>query len=385
MGIGFSQLSRRHEAPLGRLTIDACRTAIADAGLEPADIDGLATYPDQPFRGAGNREGEDLVPVSFVVDHLELAPDIQWYAQVSGGMIPAALIEATHALIAGACDYALLWRALHRPQGTYGAWRSDEAIGDSQFTAPYGFTSPFQLHAATYQRYMHSYGATREQMATLVTNSRANAQLNEAAFFHGTPMSTDDYMAARMISEPICLFDCDIPIEGCAALVLTTAERARDLPNPPAYIAGYGQHTSPRPRLLVHTLDDYMQCGSSTTDKMWARSGLGPQDVDVAQLYDGFSPSTYYWLEAAGFCPQGEAARFVQDGRIALDGELPVNTFGGSLSEGRLHGMGHLAEAVRQVAGRAGPRQIAGAEVAIAIDGSPLIRGGGVVFTREPR
>jgi acetyl-CoA acetyltransferase len=116
---------------------------------------------------------------------------------------------------------------------------------------------------------------------------------------------------------------------------------------------------------------------------MWRRAGLGPEDVDVAQLYDGFSPSTYYWLEAAGFCPEGEAARFVQDGRIALGGELPVNTFGGSLSEGRLHGMGHIAEAVRQVTGRAGPRQVGGAEVAIALDGSPLMRGSGVVFTSE--
>lgn len=384
VGVGFSEITRSPSVSLGRLAIDASLAAIADAGLRPEDIDGLATYPDQPFRGAGNREGEDLVPVSFLVNYLRLAPDIRWYSQVSAGLVASVLIEASNALIAGACDYVLIWRAMHRPQGTYGAWKSDVAAGDSQFVAPYGFTSPFQVHAAAYQRYMHRYGGTREHMATLVTNSRANAQRNEHAFFYGTPMSVDDYMSARMISDPICLFDCDIPVEGCAALVMTTAERARDLAGPAAYIAGYGQHTSRRPQMLVHTVDDYMECGSSLAGKIWERSGLGPSDVDVAQLYDGFSPSTYYWLEAAGFCPEGEAFRFVQDGRIALDGELPLNTFGGSLSEGRLHGMGHLAEAYRQVTGRAGERQVPGADVCLAIDGSPLLRGAGIVVTREP-
>ena len=382
-GIGFSQLTRTHERPLGQLAIEACRAAIADAGIEPSQIDGLATHPDQPFRGAGNRPGEDLVPAGFLIDHLKLGPEIEWYAQVSAGLIPSAIIEALNALLAGACTYALVWRAMHRPAGTYGAWSEPVAGGDSQFSAPYGYTSPFQLHAVAYQRYMHRFGATREDMASLVTNSRANAQRNESAFFHGTPMSVDDYLAARMISEPICLFDCDIPVEGCAALVLTTAERARDLPRPPAYVAAWGQHTAARPTYVNYMLDDYMACGASTAGKLWWRSGLGPGDVDTAQLYDGFSPSTYYWLEAAGFCPEGEAHRFVQDGRVALDGELPVNTFGGSLSEGRLHGMGHIAEAARQASGRAGPRQVEGAEVSIALDGSPLLRGGGLLFTRE--
>ena len=383
-GIGFSQLTRTHERPLGQLAIEACRAAIADAGIEPSQIDGLATHPDQPFRGAGQppRRGPrarglpDRPPRHRNGDRVVRAG--------LGRADSGAIIEALNALLAGACTYALVWRAMHRPAGAYGAWREPVAGGDSQFSAPYGYTSPFQLHAVAYQRYMHRFGATREDMAALVTNSRANAQRNESAFFYGTPMSVDDYLAARMISEPICLFDCDIPVEGCAALVLTTAERARDLPRPPAYVAAWGQHTAPRPTYVNYMLDDYMACGASTAGKLWSRSGLGPGDVDAAQLYDGFSPSTYYWLEAAGFCPEGEAHRFVQDGRVALDGELPVNTFGGSLSEGRLHGMGHIAEAARQASGRAGPRQVEGAEVSIALDGSPLLRGGGLLFTREP-
>lgn len=383
VGVGFSRLTRRPETPLGRTTLDACLAAIEDAGLAPSDVDGLATYPDQPFLGAGSRDGEDLVSAVYGLNHLPLAQDVRWYAQISDGMIPSALIEASHALIAGACRYVLVWRAMHRPQGAYGAWRGRRAAGDSQFTAPYGFTSPFQLHAAAYRRYLHRFGATREHMATLVTNSRANANRNPHAYFRDTSMSREDYLAARMISDPICLFDCDIPVEGAVALLLTTAERARDLRRPPAYIAGYGQHTAARLPLTVYMLDDYMACGGSTANKIWDRSGLGPGDVDVAELYDGFSPSVYYWLEAAGFCAEGEAFAFVQDGRIALDGALPLNTHGGSLSEGRLHGMGHLAEAVLQVQGRAADRQVE-ANVALAIAGSPLLRGSGMIFTRDP-
>jgi len=384
VGVGFSELTRNTETSLGRLALDACHAAIADAGLRTVAIDGVCTYPDQPFQGAGSRDGVDLISAVYVINHMNLAPEIGWYAQISNGMIPSTLVEGCNALLAGVCNYVLVWRALHQPKGAYGAWRATTAAGDSQFTAPYGFANVFQVHAAAYRRYMEEYGATREQMATLVTNSRHNANLNEKAYFYRTPMTREDYLNARMIADPLCLFDCDIPVEGCAALVLTTAERAQDLRHPPAYIAGYGQHTARRPTLPVYMLDDYMACGASTANKMWQRAGLGPADVNVAQLYDGFSPSTYYWLEAAGFCPRGEAARFVQGGRIALSGELPVNTFGGSLSEGRLHGMGHLAEAVYQVTGRAGPRQAPGANVAVAIDGSPLLRGAGIVFTSAP-
>jgi acetyl-CoA acetyltransferase len=235
-----------------------------------------------------------------------------------------------------------------------------------------------------WQRYMHLYGATREHLGTFVTNSRRNANLNPRAYFYTTPMSSGDYLSARKIAEPLCLFDCDIPVEGCVALVLTTAERARDLRNSPAYVAGYGQNTSSRRTLFHYSQDDYMECGGSLAKKLWASSGLGPQDMSAAQLYDGFSPSTIYWLEAAGFCPQGEAYAFIQDGRIALEGELPVNTFGGSLSEGRLHGMGHIAEAVLQVTNRADKRLVPNAHASCAIDGSPMLRGSGLVVTKEP-
>ncbi len=360
VGTGYSEITRRPQKPLGLLAVDACRAALDDAGLKPAQID--------------------------LVNHLPLAPDIRWYAQIETGMIASPIIEAANALVAGACDYVLIWRAMHRPgpRASGAGGGAPRASGDAQFMAPWGCNTIIQWHALAWQRYMHRYGATREALAALALNSRRNANLNSRAFFYSDPMSREDYFNSRWIAEPLCLYDCDVPIDGCVALIVTTAERARDLNNPPAYIAGWGQNTARRRTLLHYALDDYMACGGSLARKLWASAGLGPADMAAAELYDGFNPSTLYWLEAAGFCKQGEGGSFVQNGRIALEGELPVNTFGGSLSEGRMHGMGHIAEAVRQVTGRAEKRQLAHAGAVCAIDGSPMLRGSGLVVTSSP-
>lgn len=322
VGCGVSEIVRTDPKPLGALALDACRAALADANLAVDEVDGLATYPDQPFHGAARQDGVDLVTVSYLLDHLRPAGDVAWYAQVSDGMVASAVIEAVNALLAGACRYVLVWRAMRRPPGSYGAWTEDRVGGDQQFTAPYGFTSIVASHAVAYRRYLHRYGARREAMATLAVTSRANARLNPQAIFRDRELTEVDYLGARTIADPLCLYDCDVPVQGCAALVLTTTERARDLVPRPALVASYAQQTirrAPLPQPL-YTLDDHVTLGRSTTDALWSRAGIGPADVDVAQLYDGFSPSVYYWLEAAGFCPEGEAHRFVQEGRIARTG-----------------------------------------------------------------
>jgi acetyl-CoA acetyltransferase len=384
VGVGFSRIARKSDAGLGRLAFDAAHAALEDAGLPPTAVDGLATYPDPPFYGAGRRDGADLVSVEYFLRHFPVAAEIRWYAQLEQGLVASAIIEAANAIISGLATTVLVWRAMHNPAGTYTRVAARSAAGDAQFSLPYGQAAIYQWHAMAYRRYLHLAGAKREAMATLAVNQRRNANLNESAVFRGVPLSAEDYLAARYIAEPLCLFDCDVPVEGCAALVLTGAERGRDLRNRPAYIASCAQNTSGRRQLISYILDDYMACGATVAGQLWRDAGLGPRDMQAAQLYDGFSPSVYYWLEAAGFCRQGEAHAFIQDGRIAIGGELPVNTFGGSLSEGRLHGMGHLAEAVRQVSGRAGPRQVADCAAACALDGSPLLRGAGIVFTAEP-
>ena len=232
VGIGYSDITRRPQKPLGLLAVDACRAAITDAGLEPRQIDGLTTYPESPFAGAGSRDGEDVVSVIWIINHLPLAPDIRWYAQIETGMIASPIIEAIHAIMAGACDYVLVWRALHRPGPRGPARRAAAARPRRRRRAVHGALrrkSIIQWHALAWQRYMHRYGATREALAALALNSRRNANLNPRAFFYNQPMSRDDYFNSRWIAEPMCLFDCDVPVDGCVAIILTRAERACDL------------------------------------------------------------------------------------------------------------------------------------------------------------
>ncbi len=382
-GVGFSPIERGTDKPLGPFAEAAIANALADCGLRAQDIDGLSTYPEPASPGAARREGEDMVGPEYVLANCRTGA-VRWYASLNGGMVTAAIVEAALALLGGACNYALVWRAMHHAKQGHGPRQPAAATGDNQFTAPYGCASGLQWHALAYRRYMERYGATREQMAALILNSRHNATLNGNTFFHDKPLTFDQYMAARMISDPLCLLDCDIPVQACVALVMTTAERARDLRQRPAYLAGFALNATRRPPILHYSLFDYFESGRATSAKLWESAGLGPGDMSCAMLYDGFAPSTMYWLEAAGFCPRGEAFSFVQDGRIAINGELPVNTFGGSLSQGRLHGMGHAAEAVLQASGRAGRRQVHDSGAVCVLTGSPMFRGAGLVVTSAP-
>ncbi|GAY12158.1 hypothetical protein [Pseudonocardia sp. N23] len=380
-GVGFSAVERRTSTPLGRFADDAAAAAIADAGLTPDAVDGLATYPTPPFEGAVARSGEDMVDV----EHFLQAPwarDVGWYSQAGEGMVTTSVRDAVHALAAGACTTALVWRAMYVPPGTYGT-HSTAAAGDAAFAAPYGCAGAIPWHALAYRRYLELSGGRREAMAALVVGSRNNANRNPHAVFAGRTMTEQDYLGARMIADPLCLFDCDVPVTAAIALVLTTAERAHDLPRPPVFVAAAAQQTTRREHRLHYTMGDHVAAGTPLVDDLWRQSGLGVGDVGVAQLYDGFAPSVLYWLEAAGFCGRGEALDFVQDGRIAVDGALPVNTGGGSLSQGRMHGMGHLAEAVLQLRRDAGARQVADPRAALVLVGSPMLRGGGVLLTTE--
>lgn len=382
-GIGFSPIERRTHRPLGSFALAAAEAAIDDCGLAIGDIDGLATYPTAPFLGAVNRDGEDTITVEFFLSQPRLS-NIRWYSQAGEGLVVTAIRDAVNALLSGACKYALVWRAMYVPPGTYGQARSRDAIGDEQFRAPYGCVSPIQWHALAYRNYLETHGLKREAMAALALSSRQNANRNEHAIFGDRPLSRDEYLASRMISDPLCLYDCDVPVTACVAMVLTTGDRARALRHAPAYVAAIGQQTANRSHIISYTIHDHIESGKPLADRLWSDSGYGPADMAAAELYDGFAPSTLYWLEAAGFCGRGEALAYIQDGRIALDGEMPVNTFGGSLSQGRLHGMGHVAEAVLQLSGRAGGRQIKDAGAIAIFDGSPMLRGSGMILTRHP-
>ena len=239
-GVGFSKVSRTADVPLAVHALTAVKEAVADSGLAMSDIDGLATYPELPATGHAEVDGISVVSVNCMMAMLKL-PDLAWHIQVGTVNIGGAVQQAVNALLAGMCNYAVVWRAMHNPRGTYQNLPSGMAAGATQFTAPYGFGGPGQGMAVAYTRWLERHNQNREKMATLALTQRRHTQHNPHAYFYGTELSREDYLASRMVAYPFCLFDCDIPVQGAVAIVLTTADRACDLKPTPAYLAGYGQ------------------------------------------------------------------------------------------------------------------------------------------------
>jgi acetyl-CoA acetyltransferase len=382
-GAGRSAVGRN----LGRepldLGIDGALAAIADAGLRPADIDGLALFvPDQGSVG-----------VAELQDALGL--EVDWYiACASGGSSQlAAVWAAIHAVAAGQATHVL---ALHAStEGTVrarlgsggslpGSARAmPERISDERaFWLPFGAPSAANIIAMYAQRHFHEFGTTREQMGQIALVQRENAGRNPDAIYRA-PLTMDDYLAARMISEPFCLYDCDVPADFCAAVIVSRADSVSGLRRPPVAIEALS--TSRRSRPAWEGFDDLSTMPLRDAGKaLWNRTSLTTADVDVAQIYDGFSFIAMAWLEALGFCGRGESGPFLEGGdRIRLDGELPMNTQGGQLSAGRMHGWGYLPEACAQLWGEAGDRQVPGEpEVALVASGGGVI-GAAVLLTRS--
>ena len=382
-GVGFSKATRTAETPLAAHALQAVKAAVADSGLTMPDIDGLATYPELPATGHTEVDGISIVSVNCMMAMLKL-PNLTWHIQTGSVNIGGAVQQATNALLAGVCKYAVVWRAMHNPKGTNQNQPGAYANGPLQFTGPYGFGGPGQGMAVAYTRWLERHNQPREKMATLAVTQRRHTQNNPHAYFYGTPLTREDYLNSRMVAHPFCLYDCDIPVQGACAIVLTTADRARDLKPQPAYLAGYGQRLHFEVAGRIGSLSSYMAGGSSSAKLTWERSGFTPKDVDVAQIYDGFSASVIYGLESYGFCKEGEALDFIQNGRMELDGELPINTFGGSLGTGRIHGLWHIIEGALQASGRAGKRQVKDVNVSFVGASAPIMQGTTFIFVKEP-
>ena len=384
-GLGQSQVGRRLDRDPLELTLDACLAAIDDAGLRREDIDGLATYPGSGF-GPSGFSGAGVVDVQ---DALRL--ELDWFSgghETSGQL--GSVINACMAVATGLAKHVLCFRTVWEStaQGTgrragigAGAGADFRASGPLQWTLPFGAASAANWIAMFAQRHFHEYGTTREQLAQIALNGRRNAALNPEAIYRD-PMTLDDYMNARLISTPLCLYDCDVPVDGSTAMIVSRVELARDLKQPLVRVEAVGSALHGRPSW--DQFDDLTTMALRDASAMlWRRTDLKPADVDVAELYDGFSFIALAWLEALGFCEQGEAGPFVADGkRIALDGELPLNTHGGQLSAGRLHGYGFLHETVLQLRGGGGARQVPNSpRVGVAgAGGGPL--GGCLLLTR---
>jgi acetyl-CoA acetyltransferase len=233
---------------------------------------------------------------------------------------------------------------------------------------PFGATSAAHTLAMNAQRHFHRYGTTKETLGWIALNQRANAELNPSAIYR-TPMTMDDYLNARPITTPFGLYDCDVPCDGAIAVIVSAVDAARDLAKPPVLVEAVGTQIIERIDWDQSTLTHEPQVLGQSAH-VWTRTSLRPADVDVAELYDGFTMNCLSWIEALGFCGIGEAKEFLDGGKnIARDGLLPLNTHGGQLSHGRTHGMGLLHEAVSQLRGEAGDRQVAGARVGVVSSG----------------
>jgi acetyl-CoA acetyltransferase len=240
---------------------------------------------------------------------------------------------------------------------------------------PYGAPSAANWIAMYAQRHFHVYGTTREQLAQIALTCRANAARNPRAIYRD-PMTLDDYLGVRMITTPLCLYDCDVPCDGSTAMIVSAADTVADLRRPPVRVEAVG--TALRGRNSWDQWEDLTTMAlRDAAAAMWERTELRPSDVDVVEIYDGFSFIALAWFEALGFCGRGEGGPFIEDGRrIALDGDVPINTGGGQLSGGRLHGYGMLHEACLQLWGEGGDRQVPGKpSVAIAAAGGGTLAG----------
>ncbi len=374
-GVGRSAVGRALDRSELDLTVEAALAAVADAGLAVADIDGIASYP-----GAG------VGPPGYAGPHTDevaraLGLQLAWHragAEGAGQLQPVA--DAVLAVAAGLCTHALVFRTCTEATTAARFKRGELALpgpapagGFLQWLLPFDAVTPAHWLAPYQARHMHRFGTTRQQVAAVSVVAREHAALDPRAVF-SDPITIDDVLAARMISWPIGLLDCDVPVDGAVAVIVSRADRAGDLRDgAPVRVAALGTGVGFPPSW--HQWPDLSTMAAhGAAASMWARTDLRPADVDVALLYDGFSFLSLFWLEAMGFVGHGEAGPFVEGGdRIRLGGDLPLNPHGGQLSGGRLHGWGFLEEAIHQVRGTATGRQVAGAEVAaVSTGGGPV-------------
>jgi acetyl-CoA acetyltransferase len=379
-GIGQSAIGRQIPRSGLQLTLDAVLAAVADAGLSLDDIDGLAMFPGG---GVANLPGYSAGNLYEVQDALRITTTWR-QGSVEGMSLPFA--GPAMAVATGQARHVVIWRTVKegsaaRAAGGRPAYGSvhPEASGPLAWLLPVGALSPVCQIAPYAARYLYEYGVTREQLAWIPISQRSHAARNPDAVYR-EPLTIDKYLSARMISTPMCLYDCDVPVDGSTAIVVSAAEAVADL-RAPVRIDAMAGVVDDRP--LWDQWTDMGRVGHGTAAALWNRTSLRPGDVDVAQLYDGFTIEVVWWLEAMGFCGTGEAGDFVDGGtRIGPGGALPVNTWGGQLSGGRLHAaFGHTAEAVRQLRGEAGTRQVPGAEV-VAVTNVGGIEAGAALLTR---
>ncbi|WP_410654616.1 lipid-transfer protein [Amycolatopsis sp. lyj-112] len=367
-GIGATEFSKDSGRSELRLAAEAVSAALADAGLAPSDVDGLVSF---------TMDGNSEIAVARELG----IPELKFFSRIhyGGGAAAATVQQAAMAVATGVADVVVAYRAFNERSGMRFGQVSSAAAGqvnssgvDNAFHYPMGIATPAATVAMLARRYMHEYGATSEDFGRVAVIDRARAATNPQAWFYGKPITLEDHQASRWVAEPLHLLDCCQESDGGVALVVTSAERARDLPHRPAVIAGAAQGSGPDQYVMTSYYRDDLAALPEmgvVGRQLWAQSGLGPGDMDLAVLYDHFTPYVLMQLEELGFCGKGEAKDFLAGGTCDLDGKLPLNPHGGQLGEAYIHGMNGIAEGVRQLRGTA-VNQVDGAERVLVTAGT---------------
>ena len=348
VGIGQTDFSKNSGRSELQLAAECVKAAIEDAGLEPSDIDGFTSF---------TLDTSDETEVARCVG----AGDLTFFSRVGygGGAAVSIVHQAAMAVATGAAKYVVGWRALN---GRSGQRYSQGVAGDIVTSdlihwgwyMPFGLLTPASWVAMFTQRYMHESGCKSTDLAEVCMATRKHAVENPNAFFYQRPMTLEDHQTARMIVDPLRLFDCCQETDGGCACIITTPERARDLRQPAALVRGVAQAAGAEQEVMTSFYRPNIARLPEmelVADQVWEMSGLGPRDVDAAIIYDAFSSIVLFQLESFGFCQPGEAKDFVQGGALELGGRLPTNTHGGQLSEAYIHGINGVNEGVRLIRG----------------------------------
>ncbi len=370
-GIGATEFSKNSGRSEWQLACECVLAALADAQIPVEEVDGFALF---------TMETNPEIAVARALG----IPQLKFFSRIphGGGGACAPVQQAALAVSSGVADVVVVYRAFNERSGhRFGAGPPPFAYTantDQEYRNwinPYGLLTPAQQEAFLARRYMHKYGATSEDFGRVSVLSRKHAAVNPKAWFHERPITLEDHQSSRMIADPLRLLDCCQESDGGQALVIVSAERARDLPHPPAVIAGAAQGVGPQQISMssYYREDiDEMPEVQLVAEQLWAQAGVGPDGIDAAILYDAFTPMVLLQLEEYGFCGRGEAKDFIASGALELDGRLPVNTHGGQLGEGYIHGVNGIAEGVRLIRGSSVNQPAKPLEHVLVTGGSPV-------------
>lgn len=346
VGIGQLPFAKNIGRPIADTAVEAIQLALEDAGLRASDVDGMSMF-----------EMESTHEVT-IARRLGVR-NLRWWDKISygGGASAATLMHAAAAIATGLANVVVCHRARNRGAKSSRPWAQERgiAVGDKSLYLPWGLIRPVDIIGLYAHRHMYLYGTKREHFANVAIAARKHAQANPYAMMRGRPLDEKSYFSARMISYPLCLYDCCLETDGALACIVTSVERARDLRHTPVLIHSVAQASGPNPVHLANynSTKDMDSTAVFCAQLLWERSFLKPKDIDCAQIYDAFTPLVILGLEDYGFCKRGEGGPFTEGGRIEIGGELPVLTSGGSLSEAYVHGFNLILEAVRQIRGTA--------------------------------